>query len=108
MMFSSGTGSFFSQLGRRARLGQSWAWVVASVAAVSLGLGSSSFGVISGMGTSADVTAITAKLTTGTSTTIPNLSGYGASYSVFKTSNTYALKYLSQDDAIQTVTAGAL
>ena len=56
----------------------------------------------------ANITSLTSVKTTGTATSVTGLSGYGASYSPFKTSNTYTLSYLNIDQSVQTLTAGSL
>jgi len=72
------------------------------VAAAALALVDHSFAAIS------NITGLTTTMSTGTSTMMTNLSGYGASYSIFKSSYTYTLDYLGEDDAVKTVTAGSL
>lgn len=78
--------------------------LIAAVAATSLTAAASSFGVIQ----PTTITAFTATTTTGTSTTIDNVTGYGASYSPFLSTNTYTMHYLGEDEALTSVTAGSL
>ena len=55
-----------------------------------------------------DITSLTTSMTTASSVTKTSLSGYGASYSIYKTADNYNLDYNGQDDAVKTVTAGSL
>jgi hypothetical protein len=79
------------------------ALVAAAVAATGLVMSAgTSFGLTN------DITALTTSLTTGSSTTVNNVTGYGASYSPFLSTNTYTMHYLGEDEAITSVTAGSL
>jgi hypothetical protein len=76
--------------------------VAAMAAMTALAMGSATQAAIS------NVTSLTTSLTTGASTTVSGQSGYGASYSIYKTSSTYNLDFTGEDEAVKTVTAGSL
>jgi hypothetical protein len=86
-----------------AKVARNKALVTAAIAATGLVMSaSSSFGLTN------DITSLTYKLTTGPSTTVTNVAGYGDNTTGFLTTNSYTMKYLGEDEAITSVTAGSL
>jgi hypothetical protein len=103
MNINSKISGISSKLASVAKFARSRTVFAAAIAATSLGLAASSFGAYS------SVTSITTSNTFGTPTTVPGVSGAGASYSIYNHSTyTYTMSYLGQDDAITNLSAGAL
>ncbi len=104
MFSSSKISGISSKLASVAKLARTRTVLTAAVAVTSLGLGASSFGAIS------NITGFTSTMSSGPATTVSNVSGYGAnnSYSPYKSSNTYTMHYLGNDQALTSVTAGGL
>jgi hypothetical protein len=93
---------FTSTFSGLAKIARSRTVLAAAVAAASLGVAGSGFGAV------ADINSITTSDTYGATSTVSNVSGYGASYSVYQPKDVYNLKYLGEDDAITSVNAGSL